>query len=171
MDTTPRWLQKVRSEQGTDISPEDAHLLYRPEMTWDQHHALCESGDLSALVAHLEEEDHQLEREVFYIATINMTHRKHPQVALAIGTRYIEEFYRTQEPFGPGHPPDGAILKRLALLFDPAGYEGDEEYTGDLQRAIWVCQFALAFGITNDGTKRGFQGRLQTLQAGGYNAA
>jgi hypothetical protein len=134
-------------------------------MIWDQHHSLCESGDLPALLAHLAAEDDPIEREIFYGATIEMAHRKHPQVALAIGTQYIEEFYRTPEPFGAGHPPDGAILKRLALLFDPAGYEGDEEYTGDLQRAIWVCQFALAFGVTNDGTKSGFQGRLQNLLA------
>ena len=137
----------------------------RPDMTWDEHHALCESGNLTALVAHLGEEDDPIEREVFYGATINMTHQKHPQVALAIGTQYIEEFYKTPEPFGPGHPPDGAILKRLALLFDPAGYEEDEGYTGDLERAIWVCQFALAFGVTNDGTKGGFPGRLQNLLA------
>ncbi len=124
---------------------------------------MCESGDLNALLAHLEQEDHPTEREILYGATINMTHSKHPQVAIAIGTRHIEEFYRTPEPFGPGHPPDGATLKRLALLFDPASYEEDEEYTGDLQRAIWVCQFALAIGITDDGTKGGFQGRLQNL--------
>ena len=134
-------------------------------MTWDQHHALCESGDLAALVAHLGQEGDPIEREAFYGTTIEMTHREHPQVALAIGVQYIEEFYRTPEPFGPGHLPDGAILKRLALLFDPAGYEGDEEYNGDLKRAIWVCQFALAFGLTNDGTKGGFQGRLLNLLA------
>src|ERR1035441_3584049 len=165
MDATPRWLQQVQKNWGTDIPIEEAEKLYRPEMTWEEHNAMCESGDLNALLAHLEQEDHPIEREIFYGATINMTHSKHPQVAIAIGTRYIEEFYRTPEPFGTGHPPDGAILKRLALLFDPASYEEDEEYSGDLQRAIWVCQFALAFGVTNDGTKSGFQGRLQNLLA------
>ncbi len=135
-------------------------------MSWEQQHALCEAGNLKALLALIEEESDPIEREVLYVSSVNMTHSKHPQVALAIGTSYIEEFYRTPEPFGPVHPPDGAILKRLALLFDHATYEEDEDYIGDLQRAIWGCEFALAFGITDDGTKRGFQGRLQNLRAG-----
>jgi hypothetical protein len=161
----PRRITAANLRFLPDLTWSGPLLRMPPDMTWDQHHALCESGDLSALLAHLGEEDDPIEREIFYGATINMTHSKRPQVALAIGTQYIEEFYRTPEPFGPGHPPDGTILKRLALLFDPAGYEGDEEYTGDLQRAIWVCQFALAFGVSNDGTKSGFQGRLQNLLA------
>jgi hypothetical protein len=63
------------------------------------------------------------------LATIEMTHRKHPRVAVTIGARYIEEFYRTPEPFGSGHPPQGVVLKRLVLLFDPALYEEEEDLT------------------------------------------
>jgi hypothetical protein len=163
MSTAPKWLQKVYREQGTDISLEDASLLYRPALTQDEHSELCKKGDLAALLSHLEEEDHPIERECFYVGTINMAYRDHAQVAIAIGTRYIEEFYKTPEPFGPGRPPNGDILKRLVLLFDPFEYEGDEDYTGSREHAIWVCQFALAFGV-NDGTKKEFQGRLQALQ-------
>jgi len=168
MSTTPKWLQKVYRERGTDISLEDADLLYRPALTWDEHHELCERGDLATILAHLDQEDHPRERECFYTATINMTHRNHPQVAIEIGTRYVEEFYRTPEPFGPGRSPDGDILKRLVLLFDPFGYEGDEGYAGSRERAIWVCKLALSFGVT-DGTKRGFQGRLEALEKQGAN--
>jgi hypothetical protein len=163
MSTTPRWLEKVYKKHGANISIKEASLLYRSDLTWDQHHALCNKGDLAALLAHLDQEDHPIERECFYVATINMTYRDYPQVAIEIGIRYIEEFYRTPEPFGPRHPPNGDILKRLVLLFDPFQYEGDEDYTGSKEHAIWVCKFALAFGVT-DGTKKGFQGRLQVLE-------
>jgi hypothetical protein len=132
-------------------------------MTWEQHNTLCKNGDLVALVAHLEQERDLVERECFYVGTINMTYRDYPQVAIAIGTRYIEEYYQTPEPFGSGRPPNGDILKRLVLLFDPFQYEGDEDYTGSRELAIWVCRFALAFGVS-DGTKKGFQGRLQDLE-------
>ena len=132
-------------------------------MTWEQHNALCKKGDLAALVAHLEQERDPIERECFYVGTINMTCRDHPQVATAIGARYIEEYYQTPEPFGSGRPPNGDILKRLVLLFDPFQYEGDEDYNGNRELAIWVCKFALAFGVS-DGTKKGFQGRLQDLE-------
>ena len=132
-------------------------------MAWEQHNALCKKGDLAALVAILERERHPIERECFYVGTINMAYRDHPQVATAIGRLYIEEYYQTPEPFGPGRPPNGDILKRLVLLFDPFQYEGDEYYNGNRELAIWVCKFALAFGVS-DGTKKGFQGRLQDLE-------
>ena len=132
-------------------------------MTWEQHNALCKKGDLSALIKQLERENQPIDRECFYIGRINMTYRDHPQVAIAIGTRYIEEYYQTPEPFGSGRPPNGEILKRLVLLFDPFQYEGDEDYNGNRELAIWVCKFALAFNIS-DGTKKGFQGRLQNLE-------
>jgi hypothetical protein len=168
MGTTPQWLEKVYSKHGTDISLEYASALYRP-LAWEDHHALCQKGDLPALLVHLEQEDHPMWREGFYVGTINMTYRDHPQVAMAFGIRYIEEFYRTPEPFGPGLPPNGDILKRLVLLFDPFNYEGDEDYTGSREHAIWVCKFALAFGVT-DGTKKGFQGRLRDLEEVSHDA-
>ena len=132
-------------------------------MTWEQHNALCKKGDLAALVARLEREANPIDRECFYIGSINMTYREHPQVAIAIGTRYIEEYYQTPEPFGSGRPPNGDILKRLVLLFDPFQYEGDEDYNGNRDLAVWVCKFALAFNVS-DGTKKGFQGRLRDLE-------
>ena len=163
MSTTPHWLEKIRRDYGADVSLEDAALLYRPAMAWDEHHALCKKGDLAALLMHLEIEDHPIERECFYTGTINMTYRDHPQVAIVFGRRYIEEFYNVSEPFGSGHLPNGDILKRLVLLFDPSQYEGGDDYNGDRNLAVWVCKFALAFGVS-DGTKRGFQGRLQDLE-------
>jgi hypothetical protein len=132
-------------------------------MTWEEHNALCEKGDLTALVAQLEREPDPIERECFYVGTVNMSYRGHPQVAVAIGRRYIEEYYQTPEPFGSGRPPNGDVLKRLVLLLDPFQYEGDEEFSGNRELAIWVCKFALAFGLP-DGTKRGFQGRLKDLE-------
>ena len=138
-------------------------------MTWEQHNALCKKGDLEALVAHLGREHDPIERECFYIGTINMTYRDHPQVAIAVGRRYIEEYYQTPEPFGYGRPPNGDILKRLVLLFDPFQYEGDEDFNGNRELAIWVCKFALAFGVS-EGTKKGFQGRLQDLEKASQDA-
>jgi len=132
-------------------------------MTWEEHNALCEKGDLAALIAHLEREADPMERECFYVGTINMSYRGHPQVAIAIGRRYIEEYYQTPEPFGSGRPPNGDVLKRLVLLLDPFQYEGDEEFSGNRELAVWVCKFALAFGLS-DGTKKGFQGRLRDLE-------
>jgi hypothetical protein len=132
-------------------------------MTWEEHNALCKKGDLAALVEHLEREHDPIERECFYVATINMAHRDHPHVAVAVGRRYIEEYYKTPEPFGSGHPPNGDILKRLVLLLDPFQYEGDEDFTGNRELAIWLCRFALAFGLS-DGTRKGFQGRLRQLE-------
>jgi hypothetical protein len=82
---------------------------------------------------------------------------------MTVGRLYIEEYYQNQEPFGSGRPPNGDILKRLVLLFDPFQYEGDEDFNGSQELAIWVCKFALAFGVS-DGTKKGFQGRLQDLE-------
>lgn len=137
----------------------DPHLV----MTWEQHNALCIKGDNAALIAVLEQENRPVEREGFYISTIYMTYRDHPQVAIAFGTRYIEEFYQVREPFGIGRKPRGDILKRLVLLLDPFQYDGDEDYNGNRNLAIWVCKFALAFGVT-DGTKKGFQGRLRDLE-------
>jgi hypothetical protein len=138
-------------------------------MAWEQHNALCKKGDLAALIAQLEQEDRPIERECFYVGTINMTYRDHPQVAIAVGRRYIEEYYKTPEPFGSGRPPNGDILKRLVLLFDPFQYEGDEDYNGNRDLAVWVCKFALAFGVS-DGTKKGFQGRLQDLEHVSHDA-
>ena len=132
-------------------------------MTWEEHNALCKDGNLPALIAHLERERDPIERECFYVGTINMAYRDHPQVAVAVGRRYIEEFYQMPEPFGSGHPPNGDVLKRLVLFLDPFQYEGDEDFSGSRELAIWVCKFALAFGLS-DGTRKGFQGRLRDLE-------
>lgn len=121
-------------------------------MTWEQHNALCIRGDLAALTAQLERESDPIEREVFYVSTINMTYRQHPQITVTIGVRYIDEFYQAPKPVGPETPPNGDILKRLVLLLDPSQFEDEDENKGNRELAIWICKFALAFGVS-DGTK------------------
>ena len=124
-------------------------------MSWEDHNALCIAGNLPALLSRLELEDHPVEREVFYIASFNMTYRGHPEVAIEIARRYIDEFSRDPFPFRPNSKPDNKVLKQLALLY---------EYEGEFDWAIWACQVALHFGITDDGTKKGFAGRIAKLQ-------
>ena len=130
-------------------------------MIWEQHQKLCESGNLAGLLAELENERDLIERECLYVGTVHMTYRQHPDVTIAIGIKYIEEFYQNPKPFGPDLPPNGDVLKRLVLLLDPAQYE--EEDMGNKELAIWVCKFGLAFGVL-DGTKGGFKARLNNLE-------
>lgn len=66
----------------------------------------------------------------------------------AIGRHEPDEYYRyvdfvTAEPF-----------KRYAIIC---------EKEGNLPTAIWSCQQAIHFGLTNDGTKGGMTGRLEKL--------
>lgn len=153
--STPHWLQWVYKRYGTNVSLQDANLLYRGGMSWEDHNALCLAGNLPALLAYLEFEDHPVEREVFYIASFNMTYRDNPEVAIEIARRYIDEFSREPSPFRPNSKPDSHVLKRLALHY---------EYEGEFDWAIWACQIALYFGITDDGTKKGFAGRIAKIQ-------
>ena len=151
------------TKQGDAVLPEESGLKFRLPLTREEHHTLCQNGDLAVLLAEIDQEDQPAERESFYIATIKLTHTDHPQVAIEVGTRYIMEYYRTDKPFGPGHRPDGHILKLLVLLFDRFQNESDKSYASNREFALWVCKFALAFGVS-DGTKKGFQGRLDALE-------
>ena len=131
-------------------------------MTWEQHRALCTTGDLPALLAHLETETRPAEREVFYISTFNMMWRNDPGDAIEIGRLYIDEFSREPRTILPASKPSAEVLAQLSHL-----YEADEAY----DFAAWVCEVALHFGITNDGTKKGFAARLARLRQQGSQPA
>lgn len=47
------------------------------------------------------------------------------------------------------------VYKKLALAY---------EKQGDYQKAMDICQKSISSGITNDGTKSGFSGRIEKLQ-------
>ena len=134
-------------------------------MEWEAHKALCDAGNLSALLAHLEIEHDPIERDCFYIASFHMTYRDHPEVAREIVRRYIDEFSRNPFPFTADTKPDARLLKWLALDFSQDDESEDTaEVAHNLDLAIWVCQIALHFGVTDDGTKKGFAGRMASLQ-------
>lgn len=104
-----------------------------------------------------------IERECFYIGSVNMSYDKHPRVAVSIGLRYVGEFSKSPEPFGAGRKPDALVLKRLVMLLNSADCDSEEEYVKNLETAIQVCKLAMANDLA-DGTKKGFQGRLKKLE-------
>lgn len=148
-------MQWVIQNRDPEMELSVAFDLYMGRTSWEEQNALCVAGDLPALLACLELEDHPVEREVFYTSSFHMMERDHTAAAIEIAQRYIAEFSREPFPFVAGSKPDAEILKRLALLY---------EYDGDLDRAIGACEVALRFGINDDGTKKGFAGRLAKLQ-------
>src|SRR5438876_406614 len=127
----PQWLQWVYQKFGTHVSLGEADFLYRTNsrIAWEDWNALCLAGDISALLAQLELEDHPFERAMFYTGSFHMTRYVRDDVALEIGRRYLDEFYREPFAFELGSKPDPKILKELALLY---------EYEAEFDLAIWV---------------------------------
>ena len=63
-------------------------------------------------------------------------------MARFIGDLYADEFYRESEPFGEGVRPDARLLWDLVDLYERDRNSG---------AALWVCEFAVAFGLGGDG--------------------
>ena len=128
-------------------------------MSWEDHHRLCEEGTFEELVNYIDSERDPLERDCLYIGTVNMCfdcRSNRTELAMAIGTRYLHEFYEREAPFGVGRKPDARVLKRMALMF---------ERSARFEMGVWACDVALAFGITDDETKGGFKARRDKLKS------
>ena len=110
----------------------------------------CRRGDREALVAELASIADPLSREKFYVNLFKVAERCKPGLARHFGELYVDEFYRESAPFGAEIGPDVGILQRLVQLY---------EYESAWEMAAWVCEFAVAFGIADDGTRRGFAAR------------
>jgi len=102
------------------------------------------------------------EKHLGYIQCLDPVYKKRPQdqkmhdLAKELAQAYIMEFSDMKEAvfekLGDA-PKVVAIFKQLAILF-----EEDHEY----ENAIEVCQNAMAHGLS-DGTKTGYEGRLERL--------
>jgi hypothetical protein len=110
----------------------------------------CRRGDREALAAALAGIADPLAREKFYTSVIKVAESCKPGLARHFGELYVDEFYEKSEPFGAEIGPDVGILQRLVQLY---------EYEGAWEMAAWVCEFAVAFGIADDGTPTGYAGR------------
>jgi hypothetical protein len=112
----------------------------------------CRRGDREALAAELATIAEPSARAKFYAGVFTIAERSKPGLARHFGELYVDEFYRESEPFGAEIGPDLGILQRLVQLY---------EYESAWEMAAWVCEFAVAFGIADDGTPRGFAGRAE----------
>lgn len=117
---------------------------------------LWRRGSLEAIGLALERAADAAERETLYRRAFAVAQRWRPSVAREIGERYLEEFTRDGWPFGAGNAPDAALLWDLADLF--AGERRPE-------MAAWVCEFALAYGVTGEGSARDFAARARGIAA------
>lgn len=152
---TPRWLSRMRAAHGDSLSEQEALLLYRPALEWEEHSRLCKGRKLAAVLSYIAQEDHPTENEVLYISSFNMFDQYgHKDLALDLGYRFLVQFSEIVNQFSQCATPDEHVLKRMAILYDQAGQD---------EFAIWVCDVAAHYGITNDGTKRGFPGRREKL--------
>jgi hypothetical protein len=113
---------------------------------------LWRRGSNDAVAAALDRIEDPKERGEIYVRAFAVAQRWRTVTARFIGGRYVDEFYREPEPFGAGVRPDAALLWDLADLFE-------REKKDEL--AEWVCEFALAFGMSTD---RDFEGRMASLR-------
>jgi hypothetical protein len=119
-------------------------------MARDEFDKWCRRGDREALLGVLAGISEPEKRHAFYANTFNVAEKCRPGLARVFGELYVDEFYQTPNPFGEGIHPDTGMLRRLVQLY---------EYDRAFEMAAWVCEFAVAFGIADDGTPRGFGGR------------
>lgn len=118
---------------------------------------LWRRGSTDAVAAELDRIEDPKERGAIYIRAFAIAQRWRPATARFIGARYVDEFYRDREPFGPGVRPDAALLWDLSDLYER---DGNRELAG------WVCEFAMAFGMEDGGT-RDFPGRIASMRDAG----
>jgi hypothetical protein len=112
----------------------------------------CRRGDREALAAALATIADPSARGKFYANVFTIAERCKPGLARHFGELYVDEFYRESAPFGAEIGPDVGILQRLVQLY---------EYESAWEMAAWVCEFAVAFGIADDGTPQGFAVRAE----------
>jgi hypothetical protein len=126
----------------------DAHL---ERLDW-----LWRRGSQDAISAALDKVEDGRERGEIYCRAFNVAQRWRPAVARFIGDRYADAFYQSTEPFGEGVKPDARLLWDLLDL-----YERDRNF----ETALWVCEFATAFGIGGEGMD--FAGKLASYRGAG----
>ena len=116
---------------------------------------MCKSGKIADILLLIDSEDHPQEKEMYWVSSFNMLDQyHHDDQALDIGYRYLFCFTEGAPHFRDNARPDERVLKRMAILYEQA-------FRSDM--AIWVCDLALHFGLSEDGTKRGYQGRREKL--------
>ncbi len=124
-------------------------------MNRERYDWLWRRGSREAVFAALEKLEDAGERGQFYIRAVEVTQRWRPMLVRFLCEGYVNEFYEKPEPFGPGVLPNGEMLRVLGRIY---------EQEGRLDLAEWVCEIALANGVSASDLEGGFSGWIERVR-------
>jgi len=119
------------------------------------------SNDVSRMVAALDVETNSIDRHFLLQTLVKETYRLRKQeemagICLATAALHLKEFPSLIEPLKEAF----GVLPRVSTFQHYATLLAER---GDFEKAIHVCQVAIAYGL-QDGTKSGFEGRIKRIQ-------
>lgn len=152
--------QPVKAHSG-DESPKPVIFRFGKAVAPDEAFDASFSGDIEKMVAALDVKTNPIDRHFLLLSLVQETYKERKQAAMAsicatTAELHLQEFPELMGPLKEclGTLPRVPTFQQYATLLAERG---------DFEKAIAVCQAAIAYGL-QDGTKSGFEGRIKRIQ-------
>ena len=120
------------------------------------------SGDVKQMLRALGQHTNLIDRHFLLLRLAEETYRLRSDRAMAAECARVSEMHLAEFPqIAPALKADfDGVLPRVSTFQNYAMLLTEQ---GDFERAVWVCQLALHYGL-DDGTKAGFIGRVDRIR-------